>query len=269
MKISTRRFASVVAALSLMVTAKAWSQVDASRRNPLGENRDLWAWTKEPWMGREGTYRHIRLSTDQAFRKKLSRARLQQYARYERQAQGKPSDAQAQFRWAYAAFNAALRMPSGSREQQMTFGLVSNALARPKSPRAYEYARLRFLVTAAISPDTRLKTVGRRLVSRNPKDYDVKYLLTDILDPGSNPAEKREALSYAQDLFHLDARRSTPGVHAVIGSIYWRSWRRTKTQEDADNAIAAYQRFLQLAPSNHYYRKGAERMISSIQRAQG
>ncbi len=174
---------------------------------------------------------------------------------------------QAQFRWAYAAYEAARK--TNFVNQHKTLRDIEQALQRAASvspPRNYEYARLRFLAIARNSPYHNLKPVGERLVRRNPQDHEVRFYLVELLDPGLHSEEKQSALMHAR--FLAQALPEKPTVHSLLGSVYWRIWLKSKSPADADKAIAGYRKFLQTAPPNHPFRRGAESQIKFIRHMQ-
>jgi hypothetical protein len=116
-----------------------------------------------------------------------------------------------------------------SDEKTRLFGKVANVLEKPKFPRTYEYARLRFLAETITLPQGSFKNLGRRLLQHNLRDWDVKYSMVSVLTAGLVPPEKQEALGYTRDLARLDPGRSKLVIDPLIGGIYWRSWLGTKS----------------------------------------
>ncbi|RYZ92627.1 MAG: hypothetical protein EOP06_03705 [Proteobacteria bacterium] len=138
------------------------------------------------------------------------------------------------------------------------------ALASTPSPRVYNWTRLRFLVDARNFPDTLLRPVGERLVQRDPKDYEVKYRLIDTFNPGESKAEKKQALIYAHDLIRLNPKRASG--YSALGGVYYRDWLLNKNRTDAGNAIAAYQRYLKIAPPNEPFRRQVTLLIALMRK---
>lgn len=99
---------------------------------------------------------------------------------------------------------------------------------------------------------------------REPDDYDVKFRLIAILTPGLSTEEKKQAVSYANDLIRIDAKR--PSAYSALGGVYYRSWLISKSRDDAEKSIAAYRRYLQLAPANDTFRPQAQSIIAMMQK---
>ena len=232
-----------------------------------------WNWATEKWDGNEKKYRDMRLAIDQKIKQGANPVELAR--QYQKQARSW-TDAPGQYRWAYAAYKAA--EARGFPEKDETLKGISmedirqaldKAADEETSSRNYEYARLRFLSFARVWPESRLTPMGERLLKRNPKDFEVRFQQLRLLAPGVREGERAEALSHVNWVFKN--MPNDPIGHYLLGSVYSRIRMSTWSQADADKAIAAYQKFLQIAPSNEKYRpyrQKAEKEISFIRRMQ-
>ena len=219
-----------------------------------------WAWTSEQWKGDDQPFIQIRAAVDRMFdRKKDIDVALQDYRRL---AQQKPSDSQAQFRYGYLAYKIA--DTSDYNEGEKVLDSVRAGLADAPSPRTYNYSRLRFLTEAYMVPFPKLKGLGKRLLQQNPDDSDVKYYQATILGQSPNADEKRRAIAYARDLISGTSKHLS--AYSLLGSIYYISWRRSHSKADADNGIAAYQQYLDLASPDHKFRSQASYFIHIMEK---
>jgi len=215
-------------------------------------------WLTESWTAEETQWRRLRQDSEREIARSTNRGQLLQRLRSE--AQKKLQDARVQYRWGYAVYRAAV---DGSAPAERAVPSAALALATVPSPRAYEFARLRFLLESKQFPSPRLRGVGERLAKRDPKDYAVKYRLVKVLDPGLSAQQKQQALRHARDLVRLQPRRAS--AHASLASVYYRTWLVGKGQSDGNSAIAAYRKYLQLAPAKDSFRKQAQQIIKMIQ----
>lgn len=272
----------VAGTLAVITAGALLSSVSAQTRSGRGGTlvQDQWAWTKEAWTGNEANYRRLRRSIEGAVfqdrqtanrtanRQQTSRTRTTQRPATQRTSQlvqsyrraigQKVSDPTNIFAWAYSSYRAAQIDPAFEAELAQAY----QRLAREASPRTYEYARLRFLIEARSLPRRQLLNVGRRLLSEGSDDFEVKFRLIEILRPGLSASEKQEALSYAADLIHQQPER--PSVYTTLGGIYYRSWLVSKSSQDKNSAIAAYNRYLGLATSNDEFRLQAQRLVQQM-----
>lgn len=222
-----------------------------------------WAWTAESWTRDDKPYLKIRQNIDKAVAGGQKPDAL--LTKYQALAQKKPYDPQAQFRWAYAAWQARKAVDSYDQQYRRLWR-TQRAFARVPSPHVYEYARLRFLVEAWFRRVPQFKGVGERLAHRNSNDYEVKYYLASILDTSPLAEERERALGYAKDVIRLQPKR--PSSYSLLGGVYFSSWLKTKNRSDAEKAIAAYQQYLQLASPNAEWRPQAKRLIQILQRGE-
>lgn len=231
------------------------------------EDARQWEWTQEQWTGDNAPYATIRKSIDTAIAAGQNASII--VSRYAPEAQRSPSNAKVQFRWAYATYRAYVaekisKAGLASLESSRKLYSAITALQNARSPRSYDYTRLRFLMSVEHFPDRHLKDLGRRLLRRDPNDDSVKHRLLFVLEryPGSLE-ERHEAVALAQSL--LKRQPSKVSYHATLAGAYMLLWEGTKSPSDADKAIANYRKYLQLAPPNATFRKRAQMWIDYIQ----
>lgn len=222
-----------------------------------------WTWTDEKWNGNDTPYVKIRQSIDKAIAAGQKPDTL--LKKYQVIGKAQPSNPQAQFQWAYAAWQARKAVDK-YKDQYQKLSPVREVLVKVTSPATYQYVRLRFVIEAWFFPASELKFVGERLIKRNPNDYDVKYYLVSILDTSTSSAEWKTALKYAKDLIRIDSKRSS--AYSALGGVYFASWLKTKNKLHGKEAINAYRKYLVIAPKNAEWRAQAERLIKTIQKEQ-
>lgn len=260
-------YALLAASLPLSVVCRSVAQPTASAKTVSRGSYTAPAWTDEPWTGDSRPYTAIRHAVDNAtVRNQLSLKLAQQYAE---SARSKPRNPQAQFKAAYAAFRAyrteRVRVRTVAPPYQQLLQQASHALSQVPSPRTYEFYRLRFLVEASRFPDPALKQAGRRLMRANSKDAVARmgFIVIASYMP-TNMGERQEVLRAAQELQRLDPKN--PSYYTALGTAYGTMFDLTKNPADADNAIAAYQTYLRLAPANAPFRRIALFQVEHYQR---
>lgn len=112
-------------------------------RYPAMTDNQLYGLPEQPLKGDDAPFLRIEKNIDRLVGSGRKEADLA--ATFKEAAQLKPLDAQAQFRWAYAAYLAQIINPGPASESLLRD--VVPAMALPPNPRAYRYARLRWMVT--------------------------------------------------------------------------------------------------------------------------
>jgi len=221
-----------------------------------------WAWTTERWDASDRPFQKVR---DEVWRSishgQHPEALVGKYKALARtEPYHPPYDLPAQFGWAYAAYQAAVADPKFRNHGE--FLPAIQALGYGPSPRSYEYARLRFLMEAMNWPDIHLKIAGERLLRRMPNDFQVKYHLTHVLAAGISPQDRDTAVVYAQQM--VRAMPDKANMYSLLGETRFTRWLGNKSKADGDSAVAAYQKYLALAPQNDSFRKQAQFLIKRI-----
>jgi len=221
------------------------------------------AWVDETWSNNDPAYRNARSAIDyMTDHGKLTKQYWQKF--YTAALQNK-QDPLTQFKWAYATYQAARSGVQFDSVTRLRFQ-VNEALANVKSPRNYEFARVKFLIAMSHNTNYAYQNLGRRLLKRDVKDRDVKYHFIDTLNL-TKPKEAEEALRCAKELVRDYPKR--PGCHGALASVYLSKWNSGHRSEDANAAIVEYQRVIQLTPNtpdNARYIRNAQFLISDIQR---
>lgn len=231
-------------------------------------------WTTAEWIGDETPYRMARSQIDEAIKKsEMTQAKILQYknaalgiskqAYYQRNPpRSFDSSSLDYFRWGYAAWRLARSgKPEDVRQPQQA--LFSLSLMPIKT---YEQARLRFVLEARQQTYGRpeLKVLARRLLKRNADDYDVMFYYSRLLAPGGSSAEHKQALQYARKLVQHQPQRAS--AYDALGYVHKHIWIRTNDPLHGKQAIHAYRKFLQLAPTHEPSRSGKEHVINKISR---
>ncbi|HEX8234504.1 MAG TPA: hypothetical protein VF600_00960 [Abditibacteriaceae bacterium] len=213
-----------------------------TRQHPPG-----WEWTNEKWMGNDRPYRDLRRSIEQAVKRTNQRDVAVLVEKYRKRAVAHPVDPKAQFAWGYATLEGRRKGYTINRDVARR---VSLALTDATSPKTYQYARLRFLMTMHWGTYPQLKSLGQRLLLREPRDNEVKYYVVRLLSSGSGK-EKQQAMNYAQELVRLQPKWS--GSYSALGEVYREIFFTNKDLAAGDKAIAAFRKSIQLMPpdSNH------------------
>lgn len=163
------------------------------------------------------------------------------------------------FRWAHARYRAQGLHPP----LPFTAMPAEGAFNEVPSPHTYEYARTRFLMRTSLSRPRELMAIGRRLLARNPNDFDVEFALYRCFGETMSAAGKQSALAYADHL--INKYPDKPSVYAVKADVYFSYWIDHRNKQDARDAIKWYQQYLRLAPANYEWRKQAESTIALLQ----
>lgn len=217
------------------------------------------SWMMQPWTGDDKPYRLIREAIQKAIAQgKPPEALVQQYRT---KARNNPSSPEAQFAWAYATHELFITHHNGPPDF-----LALKALSETGVENVYEYTRLRFLLTQEAVPNanqTGLKTLGERLLSKNPEDHIVRTNLIYALS--SSRESLPDALRLAEAWVKRYPNKSVP--HAALAAVNQTIWNfsQRKNRAAIDKAIAEYYEYLRLAPANHYYRKRATVLIKVLQ----
>lgn len=214
-------------------------------------------WLVEPWSGNDRCFlQQTRTIGNLAG----SLDRLTAAVSQRRQSFTKRRDALSLYGWGYAAYTAAKQARRADREQ---FSEIVRAMEQVPSPKSYSFTRLRFLISASLMPLPYLRGVGERLLTRKANDTDVKYCLINVYYLG-NSGEREKALRYVADLIAVAPQR--PSFRACAGSTYFRLWLLSKKHSDAEQALAHYHKYLELAPHDDPFRPRAEEVIRILER---
>ena len=216
---------------------------------------NLSAWMNETWSSKD-PYKRLRVNIDAKWARTTNHADL--LSQYRQEAEIQPSDSQKLFKWAYSLY---LYIGQMKKRDMRQLNLAKKKLEAFPAQNSYEYSRMRFLIESLIFPSPALKKVGLQLLKRNKNDIDVNYYILDTLDITA-PQERGIALSSAKSLVRLSPKRASS--YAALGWIYFRVWRQTKSEQDKKQAVANYQTYLKLAPTNDTFRPQAMKIIAVL-----
>ena len=228
----------------------------------IAREADYWRWVNAPWQNGDQTFLRIQDEIDSSV---LAGKNIYDLIKvYESLAKAHPNNAEQQFQYYYAVRKAAslLKDRMGIVEGQQRLSYLSKAIEDNDFPHTYSFVRLAFLCGSYCFPNPDFKSVGIRLLARNSKDYSVKYALTELLGASSNPIERTKALKYAGELIREYPERYS--VYSRLAGVYYSRWTYSHARSDADNAIAGYKKYLEVAPSNDEYRSIAKMWIDKL-----
>lgn len=249
----------VAIAISALLPLPAASQAQNNQGfGGPGSKTEEDSWMEMPFSGDDRPYTRSRLDIENAFEQGAEPNKLVQ--KYRNLARQNPNDLKAQFRWAYASYQAVKAKTILSHD-------LSSAIRKLQSfkpPYTYECARLRFILEARVSPRQKLKLLGERLLRKNPNDFDVKYNLIKVIEPTASSWDKQKAVLYCQQLIKSFPKKNSP--YAMLGFVYFRSWLKAKNKADAQEAISAYREYVRRVPANDSFRKQAQSIIATIQK---
>jgi hypothetical protein len=223
-------------------------------------------WMTEPWDGDEKPFIRCRLEIRKLISPRISAQQaFTTYLMYKAQARANPNDALAQFAWTYAAF-AALRYHQAALGQKILLSNVGSGLARAKSPRTYEFARLRFLyeVRHGGYPQT-LKKVAERLILKNRKDYQVRFWYFEALDL-RKPVDRKYVENQIEQL--VKEFPEEPSRIGLKGYVYFRLWCVTNNPVHAKKAEQAYLLYLRQPGVDSSEQKSVQSTLALMKRWQ-
>lgn len=254
MKYLTTRSFNFVA---LFLTILFLSQIDRTSAQTVS-NQD--SWMKKEWIEPEQPFQNLRLQIEKVFQKKSQKNWRSFITRLKSDADKSPQSKTALFKWAYASFLYSAE--TGITDFQ-TFARLQSLLSENFSSGSYQMACLRFLIESRMFASPRLLPIGERLFRRDSRDYDVGYLLINMFNV-RNALQKPQAIRVARQLVKLSPTRRS--AQSSLGWVYFRIWLDTHNPKDSATSIAAYRRYLQLAPTNDPFRKRAQDLIKEMQK---
>lgn len=224
---------------------------------PSPRAQEQYAWTYQVWDSSD-PYARVRANADVALARESRPDQL--VGRYSQQASKQPRDPQALYLYAYTFY---CRSVQTQKRDERRFTDLSRLFASTPSPRSYQYARLRFVIEGHVFATPKLASLGKRLLRRNPNDVDVNFYIINMLNM-AQPSERALAFTCAYRLARINPKRASS--YSSLGWVHFRSWMLTKNPQDADKAIAAYTKYLQLAPANDPFRPRAQQIIALIRK---
>lgn len=217
-------------------------------------------WTKEQWSDSDQSFKILRLQIEKSLARKPRNQWLPWITRLRADSNKSPQQVGLFFKWAYATF--LYTAETGKRDFKSA-AEIQKRFSMDALPKSYEMARLRFLTEARLFASPNLLPLSERLLKRDPKDYDVGYLSINMFNVRDSPQRAR-AIQLARQLVKIAPNRGS--AQASVGWVYFRIWLDTRNPKDAQTSIAAYQRYLQLAPSNDPFRDKVQGLINEMQK---
>ena len=174
-------------------------------------------------------------------------------------------DPQKIFRWAYAAYRLQKTNP-----QDNLLSTVESAMNSNPKPGAYDWVRLRFLISSqrffAARPTEELIVVGRRLLKVRYEDEEVMYYFVKDLQGSGSLQNRKLSLALARDEAQ---KRPKDGYWQwlVADAVRLVTQRRGPfaSPKDTQWQIAEYRKALSLLPTNDSNRKILMEAIARMQ----
>ena len=190
---------------------------------------------------------------------------------YQIQARKAPKNAEAQFRWAYAAFKSTDYAKYASTKPENLCGVYA-AMGQPKNPRSFEYTRLRFIIAMLNSSYSRnrvIQELGIQLLHKASKDdFDLRYFGISELASTANlkNSEPMEASLHLALALQEDFPKRIEPIF-LLGGVYSSRFVVTKKKSFADQSLHYMREYLQLAPNDYKDpRDWVERMIKGVEK---
>jgi hypothetical protein len=224
---------------------------------------DGWKWTTSPWKGNDAPYSEARSSIDRLIAGGQDPKNV--YMTYRDAAIQNAQDPVDQFGYAYAAWKVR---DSLDGEMHM-YGVLSNALEALEnmhSPLTYQVVRLRFLIESELNGMPELLPVSQTLLKRDASDLDVRYAYVGLLVQFAQTSEQRsQVLPLIRQLISSNPSMAYP--HSLLGSYYSNACFSSNvfTPEYVNDAINAYNRYIQLSPKGYYEIPLVAGMIKGLQ----
>lgn len=263
---SVRTFCSY---LTVCVLAVSLSASTVSAQPPSREYLKKWAkaslakhyaWMNASWSDNDRAYAGARQEIDTLIKNGSNPADLMH--NFEAEAKNDPSDPMAQFRYNYAGYQAVSHHRVGFEVGWSTIVKMPDICVKYAFPHTYNLVRLAYLCETYFFADPNLKNLATRLLAKDPNDNEVKYYAVEILGFSKNAAEIALALQYAVSL--ENEHWGEPGVYGLVGNAYYNEWMRSHNKADEDQALAAYQEYLNMAPKDSRYRGVITTMVDKI-----
>jgi len=263
--ISTLFFGAVVLAKADQLEELAVKPPPLTAYYRTGVTPDGWVWADEKWSGDNAPYAEIRSRIDSQMCG--GAGKVQALLNFQAVAASRPHDPEAQFGYAYAAW----KIHESVNNLAKILDVLEDSLDRLESvpsPHTYDFVRLRFLIQSALMPKPEMLSVGKRLLDKDPNDLEVKYRFASLLMTVPDGArEKALALPVIDQL--IKAEPADPNPYYLRGLVYIDSCNKnnnTYTKPDVDAAETAFNKYIELAPANDYWKPGVQQVIDGLER---
>lgn len=220
----------------------------------------MWDWTTDAWDGNDKPYQQARTMIDQSVDAHHNLVAL--LGQYKAQAQGRPDDALALFRWAYTGYRIMLLGKSRTAQFHALDGIQEMFYHTP-SAHTYNYARIQFLIGEFYTPNHQAVPVANRLLKVSKNDYQVQYCLASIYLNDYLYPKFGEVLAICDYLKHLYPTKSS--LYTLSGEVYVLRWHQERSPVFAQLVVDNYKKYLTLAPPDDEFRKRAQSIIKEFE----
>lgn len=241
---------------SLAFSSHAYSQ---SRSHGPRPALHQYGWASEAWTGDDRPYQAERADIDRQISAGKDREKLFRQCRVD--VEKRPGDAVAVYRWGYSGYRSCKNL----REQFQRSNRcrdIEREMDRVRSPRTYEYVRLRFLVQVTQGYYSDLAPVAERLFKRNPKDEEVVFRLRGLLCQSRQVADLRRAVQLGEG--QVQRNPAMPGYLNGLGVAYHQLWHATGDVGNADKAVKIFNQCLKVVQSGSSHQEFAARELQLI-----
>ena len=221
----------------------------------------MWDWTTDAWDGNDKPYQQARTVIDQSVAAHHNLAAL--LGQYKAQAQRRPDDSLALFRWSYIAYQVMLSRKNSRVEQFKALDGVQEAFYHTPSAHTYNYARMQFLTGEFYTTHHQAVPVAKRLLKVNNDDYLVNYSLAAIYMEDYVSPNFQQVFAICARLKQLYPQKAS--VYALMGEAYVLRWHQEKNVAFAQGVVENYRKYLEIAPPDDDFRKRVKSIIKEFE----
>ncbi|GAB4469943.1 MAG: hypothetical protein OHK0029_42680 [Armatimonadaceae bacterium] len=172
-----------------------------------------------------------------------------------------PVDALLQYRFAYAAW-----LSTNLYNETDYLNLLRDALNQLLplgSQQPYDVLRLAFLINTRLFPDTKMLPLGKKLIEHKPTDTQVEWYYISLLTVSSEIQDNDEAITRIRKQIRNELQNKEH--YYRLGFAYICRKKSLEDVEKSKQGIAAFNKYLSLAPPNNPYRKHAKRFVQILE----
>lgn len=215
-------------------------------------------WTTAPWTQGDSVFIAIGKECD-AERKPFAA----QFTERMKRAREKPSPATA-YALAYVAAKGFSQKVWESSEGDSVIAQVGQILEGQDVPSKH-YARTRFIVLSQGYANNRYISISKRLLAAYPNDNYLKYCTTRVLQGSRDKTDVSLSVQYCRDLLRREPNSSR--YRFALADCLSYLWIRTKDRKYADEAVAEFNRYISLIPSNDPLQAWAKYRLQMLQKS--
>jgi tetratricopeptide (TPR) repeat protein len=225
------------------------------------------AWLNKPWTGDDAPYAAVRSEVDSDVLRGDLHSKI---AGYQAAYAADPTDLAKQIRYVYALW--ADKWWNGyfyfeNEREQTDMDDFTDSLWRQHRPNTFNYTRMAAICCDSWGLEPGLLPFVQRLLKKDPGDLPARFALSVMLSVTGKAALQTQAITDANIL--ENEYPTNANIRMLQGSAYYCRWNITKDPALAQKSIAAYKRFLDLAPPNDFYRQLVIYAMGNIQKAEG